>query len=198
MSKPFAPACERNQSYILDVLQLEFAGIDSVLEMGSGTGQHAVYFAKALPYLTWQTSDRADYLPGIRLWLEEADLSNTPATLVLDCLDESWPIDQVDGVFTANTAHIMSWPAVCAMFAGVGRILAQGGSFCQYGPFQYQQQHTSASNQQFDLFLRQRDPASGIRDVTELCELAEKVGLALVDDHAMPSNNRLLHWLKAH
>src|SRR5690606_23419883 len=130
--KPFAPACERNREPILSVLRAHFADRRAVLEIGSGTGQHAVYFAAAMPWLRWQCSDRAEHLPGIRAWLDEATLDNTPPPLALDVAADAWPrADTDDGrfdaAFSANTLHIMGWPEVQAFFAGVGRVLGDGG-----------------------------------------------------------------------
>jgi len=153
-----------------------------VLEIGSGTGQHAAYFSAALPHLVWQASDRAENLPGIREWGADP--------IELD-VDGEWPAIDADAVFTANTCHIMSWPQVERMFEGIGRIRTLQ-TFCLYGPFNYGGRHTSESNARFDAMLRGRDPASGLRDFEAIVALAGKNGMALQEDNAMPANNRLL------
>lgn len=191
--KPFAPSCERNQGPILEVLRRHLGDTRRVLEVGSGTGQHAVHFAAAMPWLTWQCSDRADYLPGISLWLEAAALPNTPPAIVLD-VDGSWPRTTFDAVFTANSLHIMGWAQVEAFFAGVGRVLAVGGQLIVYGPFNYGGDFTSDSNRAFEQWLKDRDPASGIRDFEAVDALARGIGLRLIEDNAMPANNRGLVW----
>ncbi len=194
--KPFAESCEQNKLPILDVLARYFNDVHSVLEIGSGTGQHAVFFAGEFPRLTWITSDTADNLPGIRAWLEEAGLPNLQGPLELDVDQPDWPIVSTGAVFSANTAHIMPWPSVEHMFAGVGRVLKPQGLFCLYGPFNYNGDFTCESNARFDAWLKQRDPASGIRDFEALVALAREHDLALVEDHAMPANNRTLVWQK--
>ena len=153
--KPWSAACERNREPILAVLREQFADRQRVLEVGSGTGQHAVHFAAALPQLSWQTSDRPEWLPGIRLWLAEAGLPNTPPPLTLDVTGR-WPAEQFDAVFSANTLHIMPWPRVEDLFAQLPRILAADARVCIYGPFNYGGQFTSDNNRAFDAWLRQR------------------------------------------
>lgn len=194
--KPFAPSCERNQGPILEVLQRHLGDARRVLEIGSGTGQHAVHFAAAMPWLTWQCSDRAEYLPGISLWLEDAALPNTPPAIVLD-VDGSWPRTTFDTVFTANSLHIMGWPQVEAFFAGVDAVLEPGGLVVVYGPFNYGGEFTSESNRAFEQWLKDRDPASGIRDIEAVDALARGIGLVLVEDNAMPANNRCLVWRRS-
>lgn len=194
LSKPFSQSCENNKQPLLDILCEVFTEAGQILEIGSGSGQHAVFFASHLAHIIWQPSDQAVYLPGIRLWTEEADLDNLMAPLELDVQLQPWPVHKVDGVFSANTAHIMHWPAVDAMFSGVGEILSPANSFCLYGPFKYADEHTSASNAQFDRQLRHQDPEMGIRDVVDLQVLAAAHRLKLVADHAMPANNRTLVW----
>ncbi|WP_132998646.1 DUF938 domain-containing protein [Luteimonas arsenica] len=194
--RPHAPACERNRDPILAVLREWFADRRRVLEIGSGTGQHAVHFAAAMPWLEWQASDVADHLPGVRAWLDDAQLPNTPAPLELDVLQPQWPEPGADAVFTANTLHIMGWDGVQAFFRGVGRLLADapGGTLVAYGPFNYEGTFTSDSNRDFDAWLKARDPRSGIRDFEAVDALAVAAGLRLVDDVAMPANNRCLAW----
>ena len=196
MSKPFAPSCERNQGPILEVLQRHVGDRQRVLEVGSGTGQHAVHFAAAMPWLIWQCSDRADNLPGIALWLDEAALANTPVALELD-VDGRWPDATFDTVFTANSLHIMGWPQVQAFFAGVGKVLEEDGLLIVYGPFNYGGAFTSDSNRAFEQWLKDRDPASGIRDFEAVDALAREIGLVLVEDNAMPANNRCVVWRRS-
>jgi len=191
--KPCAPSCEKNRDPILAVLRELLADRTSVLEIGSGTGQHAVHFAPALPHLTWQTSDRGTMLAGIRAWLDEAGLPNTPAPIELD-VSAAWPRQRFDAVFTANTLHIMAWPAVEAMFAALPKVMDAGAIFVAYGPFNYGGQFTSESNARFDASLKAGAPHQGIRDFDALDALARRAGLTLAEDVAMPSNNRCLVW----
>jgi hypothetical protein len=196
VDKPFSQACENNKRPILAVLQPAFAAVDHVLEVGSGTGQHAAFFAEAMPWLIWQPSDRTENLPGIRAWCEAAGLGNLKQPVVLDVTDAHWPIAHTAAVFSANTAHIMSWMAVELFIAGVGARVRSGGIFCLYGPFNYAGRYTSASNAQFDAWLKDRDPLSGIRDFEAIERLAHAAGFTLIADHPMPANNRALVWRK--
>ena len=193
MDKPYAPACERNREPILAVLRECFADRRDVLEVGSGTGQHAVHFAAAMPWLSWQCSDRAEHLPGIRQWLDEAGLPNTPAPIELD-VSGAWARRRFDAVFSANTLHIMGWPEVQQFFEGVDAVLATDGVLAVYGPFNYGGEYTSDSNREFDAWLKARDTRSGIRDFEAVDALARESGLTLMDDVAMPANNRTLVW----
>jgi len=195
MNKPFAESCEENKRPILQAIAPLLAEAHSVLEIGSGTGQHAVHFAAAMPRLTWQTSDRAENLPGIRLWIEESGLKNLPPPIALDVTRETdWPEPGFDAVFSANTAHIMSWTQVRAMLQGIGRVLSPGGCFALYGPFNYSGRYTSDSNARFDLWLRGRDPQSGIRNYEDLVDVGRGCGLEPFADIEMPVNNRTLVW----
>lgn len=196
MEKPFAPSCERNQGPIVDVLQRHLADTHRVLEVGSGTGQHAVHFAAVMSWLVWQSSDCADNLSGITAWLDDAALPNTPPVLELD-VDGPWPDARFDAVFTANSLHIMGWPQVEAFFAGVNEVLEKDGLLIVYGPFNYGGDFTSDSNRAFEHWLKDRDPASGIRDFEAVDALARGIGLVLVEDNAMPANNRCLVWRRA-
>ena len=194
--KQYSEACEQNRSPILNILKDEFSEAHHVLEIGSGTGQHAVYFSRHLPHLQWQTSDLEENHASILAWLNEAGLENALPPLRLDVCRDDWPATRYDGVFSANTTHIMSWSAVEHMFAGIGRQLEQGGRFCLYGPFNYCNRYTSPSNQRFDLWLKDRDSMSGLRNFEDLDQLAGNQGLSLRADHEMPVNNRLLVWEK--
>jgi len=194
--KPYSPSCDENKQPILAVLREVFAAARHVLEIGSGTGQHAVFFAENLPHLVWQSSDVVEHLAGIRLWLVEAALPNTPAPLVLDVGHEAWPVTETDAIFSANTTHIMAWPQVEQMFVGLGRVLRPGGVFALYGPFNYNGNYTSDSNAHFDRWLQARDPLSGVRDFETLDALAQRQELRLLEDYEMPANNRTLVWRK--
>lgn len=194
--KACCEASERNKKPILRVLRQVLPGGGTVLEIGSGTGQHAVCFGAGFPDLVWQTSDLRENHGDIRAWLDEAGLDNVRPPLTLDVAAEQWPKGRVEAVFSANTAHIMSWPQVEAMLRGAGPILADGGVFCLYGPFNYDGNYTSESNAAFDRFLKDRDPQSGIRDFEAMNELMKKAGLVLWRDYAMPANNHLLVWKK--
>lgn len=193
LNKPFSPACDRNKTPILEVLRPPFSDRRRVLEIGSGTGQHAVHFAAALPHLLWQTSDRAENLPGIQAWLTEAQLANTPAPLTLD-VSGSWPAQYFDAVFSANTLHIMSWDEVQTLFKQLPTVLEAQAVLAIYGPFCYEGSHTSASNAAFDAALKADAPHRGIRDFEAVDALAQSIGLQLIADHPMPANNRCLIW----
>ncbi len=192
--KAWSESCEQNKAPILAVLQAVLPPAARVLEIGSGTGQHAVWFGRHLAGVDWQPSDRDEHLAGIRAWLAEADLDTVRAPLALDVLVDPWPATRFEAVFSANTAHIMSWSGVEAMFTGVAQVLADDCVFCLYGPFSYHGRHTSPSNASFDQWLKQRDPDSGVRDLTALTELAAGLGLVLEQDIEMPVNNRTLVW----
>lgn len=198
--KQYSEACEQNREPILSVLRETFSAARNVLEIGSGTGQHAVYFAHHLPHLHWQTSDLEENHSSINTWLHEAALENTLPPFTLDVTAATWPESTpestYDGLFSANTAHIMSWPAVQDMFTGIGKLLEADARFCLYGPFNYNGNYTSDSNRRFDIWLKDRDPASGIRHFEALDGLASANGLTLETDHEMPVNNRLLVWKK--
>jgi cyclopropane fatty-acyl-phospholipid synthase-like methyltransferase len=196
MSKPFAESCAENRAPILAVLEPRLRDSARLLEIGSGTGQHAAYFAAQLPWLVWQTSDVAAQHPGIMAWLEDSALPNTRAPLNLDVLTDDWPSGPYDAVFSANTAHIMPVAAVEAMFQGSGRVLRPEGRCLLYGPFSYDGRHTAPSNERFDAWLKARDPQMGIRDLAWLSEIADAAGMELVEDVEMPVNNRMLVWRK--
>lgn len=194
--KPFAPACERNQDVILEVLKEAFASCGSVLEIGSGTGQHAVYFGRHLPHLTWLPGDLESMHAGINMWLAEAQLENVRPPIVLDVDEPVWPVSAVDGVFSANVLHIVSWEQGKNLIAGAARVLNPGGVLCVYGPFNYNGDFTSPSNARFELWLKGRDPQSGIRDFEKVRDTALEHGLVLDKDYTMPANNRILTFRK--
>jgi SAM-dependent methyltransferase len=193
---PFSAACERNKDPILDVLRVRFAGRAQVLEVGSGTGQHAVHFARALPHLVWHPTEQLPYLADLAERVKLEGPVNLRAPTVLDVRQALWPLRIVDAMFTANTLHIMSWPEVTALFAGIGTVLAPGGVLCVYGPFRYGGKYTSDSNRDFDRMLQERDPLSGIRDVEDITVLAGQYGVRMIADHDLPANNRLLVFAK--
>lgn len=196
MNKPYSPACDNNRDPILAVIRPLLEECRAVLEVGSGTGQHAVYFAERLPHLIWYTSDVSANHAGIKQWLKEADLSNTRPPAVLDVTQDRWPMLNVDAVFSANTAHIMNWRAVEKFFTGVGATLPPGGCFLLYGPFNFGGRYTSDSNARFDVWLKENDPESGIRNFEDLDLLAGQAGMRMKQDYAMPANNRILYWEK--
>jgi cyclopropane fatty-acyl-phospholipid synthase-like methyltransferase len=189
---PFSAACERNKDPILEVLRISLAGRSQVLEIGSGTGQHAAHFARALDHLIWHPTEQLAYLADLAERVRLEGSHNLRAPTLLDVRQAVWPVRRVDAVFTANTLHIMSWAEVTALFRGVGNVLAPGGVLCIYGPFRYAGRYTSDSNQEFDRMLQERDPQSGLRDIQAITPLAGQYGLRLDADHDLPANNRLL------
>lgn len=195
-NKPFSESCVQNREPIFAVLEPRLQACSRLLEIGSGTGQHAVYFAPRLPQLVWQTSDRSENHAAIQAWLDEAACGNIASPLALDVLEDAWPASLFDAVFSANTAHIMPVEAVGAMFNGVGKVLPDDGLFLLYGPFSYDGRHTAPSNSSFDAWLQERDPHMGVRDLSWLRELAAQAGLSLDEDVAMPADNRTLVWRK--
>lgn len=196
--KPFAESCVQNREPIFKVIQPLLINHKRLLEIGSGTGQHAVYFAAELPHLIWQTSDLQENHAGIQQWLAEAQLDNILPPLSLAACDHSaWQqLKPYDAVFSANSVHIMSQEDVACLFDNVGNTLLSDGIFILYGPFNYQGKYTSDSNARFDVWLKARDPSSGIRDFTWLDTLANTAGMQLQQDYAMPANNRILVWEK--
>ena len=187
----FSAASERNKAPILEVLDKILPRTGVVLEIGSGTGQHAVHFARHLEGLQWQPSDQADYLPDLRRRLVAEGTANIRDAIELDVLGQ-WPEEKFDAAYSANTAHIMRWPAVCAMFAGVSAHVVEGGVFALYGPFNVAGQFTAPSNEAFDVRLKQENPAMGLRDIEALETLAEGQNLELTGRHSMPANNMIL------
>lgn len=192
--KPFAGSCEQNKDPILSVLKPLLNAPQSVLEIGSGTGQHAVYFGQALPHIQWFTSDLPEHHFGIRQWLDEAALCNVFGPLALDVNQADWGTTRYSTIFSANAVHIMGWSSVEKMFLHMPDVLEADGQLLLYGPFNYEGKYTSPSNEQFDAWLKARDPESGIRDFEALDALARDAGLTLANDFAMPANNRILHW----
>jgi len=196
LEKPFSEACERNSGPILEVLSPHLQNARSLLEVGSGTGQHAVYFAREIPHLTWQTSDCEINHWGINRWLNDSGLENVQAPLFLDVLKDNWPETTYDAAYSANTAHIMPWEAVVATFTGLTNVLKEGALYFLYGPFNYAGQYTSESNAKFDIWLKSQAEHQAIRDIEAMIELASNNGFELQEDVAMPANNRILIWNK--
>jgi len=193
--KPYAASCDDNKDVILELIKLYLKDKLSVLEIASGTGQHAVYFTQALPHLMWQTSDLANNLPGIQQWLKEASCQNFPEPIELD-VSQQWPDKHYDAVFTANSLHIMNHQQVEDCIKGLGSILNESAVCLFYGPFNYQGQYTSDSNKNFDVWLKNQNSGSCIKDFESICSLAKQQGLTLLNDHAMPANNRVLAFIK--
>lgn len=193
----FSSAAERNRQPILDQLQALIAPAGSVLEIGSGTGQHAVFFASRLPGLLWQPSDRQENLAGLEARFAAEGSENILPPLQLDVIRDGWPDATFDAAFSANTAHIMPWEAVVAMFTGVAARLVTGARFCLYGPFNIDGCFTSQSNANFDAHLRAEDPKMGIRDMTAIEELAKSRHMSLEQKVVMPANNFILVFKKS-
>jgi len=197
--KPYSESCDQNREPIFSVIQKLFADKKHILEIGSGTGQHAVYFAQKMPHLIWQCSDQEAYHDGIKQWLDEAHLKNTRQPLALNVSTDHWPERSdlnIDAIFSANSVHIMSWENVIDFFKNAGKLLPNKGLLVLYGPFNYAGQYTSESNARFDNWLKQRDPKSGIRNFEDIDKLAQQAGLMLQNDFSMPANNRILCWQK--
>ena len=194
--KPFSESCVQNQEPILEVLLPLLKDKERLLEIGSGTGQHAVFFAKHMPDLIWQTSDQNIYHDGIKLWLDEAGLDNTRPPLSINVSTDQWPEKTYDTIFSANAVHIMSWENVVDYFKHACSLLESQGYFVLYGPFNYNGEYTSESNARFDQWLKNNDPKSCIKDFEKLNDLAEEGEMKFVDDIVMPANNRILIWQK--
>jgi cyclopropane fatty-acyl-phospholipid synthase-like methyltransferase len=193
---PFSEACERNKGPILEVLRVAFADRTQVLEIGSGTGQHAVHFAAHLAHLSWHPTEQLAYLADLASRVKLEGTRNLRQPTVLDVKQTIWPLRSVDALYSANTLHIMSWVEVEAMFRGIDAVLAPHGLVCIYGPFRYEGRYTSESNRDFDLMLKDRDPLSGLREMTDLGALAGRHSLRLRVDHDLPANNRLLEFVR--
>jgi len=194
MDKPFIPAAENNKRAILAAARGWLEGVGRVLEIGAGTGQHAVHFAAALPHLVWQPSDLAPNLPGIRAWIADAALPNVLPPVALDVGTRPWPEIGFDALYAANLVHFMAWSSVMALFAEAGARLPPGAPLLLYGPFNYGGRYLSEGNRRLDAWLAGHDPAFAIRDFEALDELAVRHGLDLCEDAALPANNRLLVW----
>lgn len=194
---PHSDACERNKGPILEVLRETFAECSLILEIGSGTGQHAVHFSTEMPWLVWQPTERTDAMPGLRKRIVYEGPKNLRSAIELDVTQTPWDVLHFDGVFSANTLHIMSWREIEAFFAGLPAVLKPGAVLAIYGPFRYGGKYTSESNASFDDMLRTRDHASGIRDFEAVDQLARGIGFTPQADHRMPANNQTLVWRSA-
>jgi cyclopropane fatty-acyl-phospholipid synthase-like methyltransferase len=196
MNKPYSESCDQNKQVILSIISPIFSSFSGVLEIGSGTGQHAVYFAKKMPHLIWHTSDCRSHLDGINAWVGESGLNNVKSPFELDVSKSQWPESNVDAIFTANSIHIMHQQDAVNFIRGASRLLKQHGSLVIYGPFNYNGSYTSESNERFDQWLKQQDPQSCIKHFEEIDSLANNNGMRLVTDYEMPANNRILHFVK--
>ena len=196
MNKPYSESCEQNKAHILSVIKPLIASHAHVLEIGSGTGQHAIYFAENMPEVTWHTSDCLPYIAGIKMWLSESKLNNVVEPVELNVSTSQWPDFDADAVFTANSIHIMSHDDMLKLIEGVATLLKSQGDLIIYGPFNYSGQYTSESNMWFDQSLKSRDENSGIKHFEDILSAAKKNGLSLVKDYEMPANNRILHFSK--
>lgn len=197
VDKPFAPAAERNAAAILELLRYEFRDCSNILEIGSGTGQHAVHFAAGLGHLLWQTSDLRDNHAAINAWIDDSGLANVASPLSLDVRTAEIDDATYDGVFSANTAHIMSFGTVVVMIAKVARALSPNGVFCLYGPFRTHGRFSTASNEQFHASLQVGNPEMGIRDLADVEAVAVEQGLRRDSLYAMPANNLAVVWRKS-
>lgn len=195
MTLPFSQACENNKLPILECIRRHLIDIDHVFEIGSGTGQHAEFYTQQLPHVTWQASDRQENLDGLNQRLHLCDSDRLPSAIEFDVELSTWP-SGLRCVYSANTAHIMPWPITQKMVIGVAQNLLDNGLFILYGPFNYNGKFTSESNANFDLWLKERGAHQGIRDFEAVNQLAVEHGLFLLEDYAMPANNRLLVWRK--
>ena len=191
---PFSQACENNKQPIYEVLSRHLQGTERLLEIGGGTAQHAEYFSKLFPGVAWQSSEIPANLETLNQRIDRAGLPNLPSGIALDVNDDSWPVEKFDAIFSANTLHIMASVSVVSFFYKAGAHLGETGLLLVYGPFKYGGEFTTPSNKNFDLWLKQRDPVSGIRDFEWVNSMAEGQGLRLEEDNAMPANNQLLVW----
>ena len=196
MNKPYSESCDQNRDSILAVIEPILRNCSSLLEIGSGTGQHAVYFSQHLPQIIWQTSDRISFHEVINAWINDSVAENVSPPLKLDVSSSDWPKQQYDAVFTANTLHIMSETDVENFFTGVGDLLTTGSHLLIYGPFNYGGAYTSTSNESFDQWLKTQNASSGIKDFENVCTQAAGSDMNLVHDYTMPVNNRILHFKK--
>jgi hypothetical protein len=195
MAKGFAPAAERNREPILEVLRRVLPATGTVLEIASGSGQHAVFFSERLPQLRWQPSDpAADALRSIQAWVREEARENLLAPIDLDVRSEPWPVARADAMLCINMLHISPWEASEALFEGAQRLLSADAPLVTYGPYRVHGRHTAPSNAAFDQSLRSRDPRWGVRDIDELSALATRTGFFLDESVLMPANNMTLVW----
>ena len=190
----FCPAAENNKQAILQILKQVLQNTDNTLEIGSGSGQHAIYFSAQLPHLTWQPTELPAVVDALRANLAEHNSPNIRPAVELNVQQQPWPVASCASIFTANTMHIMPWSDVVAFFTGLGQVLNTQGLLCIYGPFRYNGAFTTPSNERFNQWLQSQNPQQGIRDFEQLDQLANAQGLVLLNDYAMPANNQLLIW----
>jgi len=197
MAKGFAPAADRNRQPILEVLRRVLPPAGLVLEVASGTGQHAIFFSEHLPALHWQPTDASsEALRSIGAWVDEAARENLRAPLELDVRSPQWPIARADALLCINMIHISPWEVTEALFQGASQLLADGSPLVTYGPYRLHGEHTATSNAVFDQSLRSRNARWGVRDIDELHELAGRTGFALAERVGMPANNMILVWTR--
>lgn len=197
MAKGFAPAAERNRQPILDVLRRVLPPNGLVLEIASGTGQHAIFFAEHLSHLSWQPSDASDdALRSIRAWVEYSARENLLPPIELDVCWPRWPIPRADALLCVNMIHISPWETTERLFEGASVLLESGSPLVTYGPYRLHGEHSAPSNAAFDESLRSRNPRWGIRDIDQLRGLAERTGFELRDSVPMPANNMTLVWAR--
>ncbi len=193
----FSEACEKNKHPILEQLKPLLRSSVQVLEIGSGSGQHAQFFADQLQHLSWQCSEHPDAFVDLLDSLPDKLPGNLHPPIKLDVNSAQWQLpnsSRFDALFSANTLHIMAWESVEALFARLPQALAHGSKIIVYGPFKYSGMYTSPSNEQFDQWLKERDAESGIRDFEQVDKLARDTGASLEVDISMPANNQLLAW----
>jgi SAM-dependent methyltransferase len=185
-----SPSAERNKGPIAEILMRVLLAQGEVLEVSSGTGQHVLHFAQAMPRIRWQPTERdADALKSIASWLGQPLPPNVSAPLRLDVHDASWPVHDVAAVVCINMIHIAPPSATEALMRGAADVIAPGGLLFLYGPYRRQGRHTSPSNEAFDAQLRARNPQWGVRNLEDVVDLASSVGLELEQIHDMPANN---------
>ena len=198
MAKGFAPAAERNRQPILDVLRRVLPPSGLVLEVASGTGQHAIFFSEHLPSLRWQPTDASsEAVQSIGAWVDETARENILAPLDLDVRSPQWPIAKADALVCINMIHISPWETTEALFHGASKLLPGGAPMVTYGPYRLQGEHTAPSNAAFDQSLRSRNARWGVRDIDELLELGVRTGFTLEERVSMPANNMTLVWMRA-
>ncbi len=190
---PHSPAAERNAGAILDVLLRVLPAQGRVLEIASGTGQHAVHFAAAMPALRWQPTDGDPGLvAAIDARVQSAGRDNLERARTLDVGSGRWPVEPADAIVCSNLLHVAPWEVTSGLMSGTGRTLATAGPLVVYGPFRIGGVHTAASNERFDRDLQARHPRWGIRDIADVAAVAEAAGLDHTETIPMPANNRLL------
>ena len=196
MELPFSEACERNKGPILEVLRKVFSKTESVLEIGSGTGQHAVHFSTHLSHLVWQPTELGENVAMLKSRIDLEGPGNLLPTKELDVLRIDWGLGETDAIFIANVFHIAPIKVMHSCFKGMSTCLKHLGIFCVYGPFRFGGEFTSPSNAEFDYSLKTNNPEWGIRDFEQLCQVAEEEDLAFQHNYSMPANNQLLVFKK--